>query len=215
VRGTDDGAVFVWVHDGRPAAVGSVFTIKVGAGRRDLIHEFHSLAAEPLTALWRGDRAWHCAGPGVELKPIPAAAAPAQTAPERLRQIQALAREYSANSIDRQGGRWELRLLAKPLYRYEGTRPEVLDGALFAFAQGTDPEVLLLIEAAAERGSHRWRYGLASFTDLGLQVRHKGVEVWSEPVATVLEGRSGPHVGFRITQQPGDNPDDFDRPGTP
>ena len=45
----------------------------------------------------------------------------------------------------------ELRLLATPLYRYRDTSPEGSDGALFAFVQGTDPEVLLLVETATTR----------------------------------------------------------------
>jgi hypothetical protein len=50
---------------------------------------------------------------------------------------------------DGQERRWELRLLPHPLYRYESTDPDVVDGALFAFvtSAGTDPEALLAIEA--------------------------------------------------------------------
>ena len=42
----------------------------------------------------------------------------------------------------RRDNRYTLRLLSQPLYRYESTDPEVLDGALFAFvtSAGTDPE---------------------------------------------------------------------------
>ena len=53
---------------------------------------------------------------------------------------------------------------------------------------------------------------LASFTDLELHVRQKGSEVWSTTIATQLEGRTGPHVGFTIECRKGDNPDEFDKP---
>ena len=127
VRGTDDGAIYLWTRDGCPEAAGSIFTIKDDDRTRRLVHEFHSLSARPLKAEWRGSLAWDCLAPGLEMKPIPARPKPADTPAARLRQIQALAREFSAHSIDRQASRWELRLLSKPLYRYESTRPEVLD----------------------------------------------------------------------------------------
>ena len=51
---------------------------------------------------------------------------------------------FTATSEDAKGGRWNRRLLPQPLYRYESTDPDVVDGALFAFvtSAGTDPEVL-------------------------------------------------------------------------
>jgi hypothetical protein len=58
-----------------------------------------------------------------------------------------------------------LRPLATPLYRYP-TRGAVLDGALFAFVVGTDPELLLLIEAQDDR----WRYAVARMNRDALQV---------------------------------------------
>ena len=40
--------------------------------------------------------------------------------------------------------RHELRLMPQPLYRYDADdEGGTFDGALFAFAQGTDPEILL------------------------------------------------------------------------
>ena len=41
--------------------------------------------------------------------------------------------------------------LSQPLYRYGGDDSGVLDGGLFVFVQGTDPEVFLLIEARRPR----------------------------------------------------------------
>ena len=57
--------------------------------------------------------------------------------------------------VERAGEEQALRLLPKPLYRYE--RPDgptsSSDGALFAFVLGTDPEVFLLLEAADRPGA--------------------------------------------------------------
>ena len=45
-----------------------------------------------------------------------------------------------------------MRLLAHPIYHYENTKGDLIDGGLFAFVQGTDPEVFLLVEARRPGG---------------------------------------------------------------
>ena len=66
-----------------------------------------------------------------------------------------LAREFSGTTQDLEEHRWELRLLPQPLYRYESTDPDVLDGAVFAFvtSAGTDPEAILVLEARKDPGA--------------------------------------------------------------
>jgi hypothetical protein len=64
----------------------------------------------------------------------------------------------------------------------------VIDGALFALTSsaGTDPEVLLLIEAREEGGKTRWEYACGRFGVVSMTVQHKGKEVWS----SILNRRS-------------------------
>jgi hypothetical protein len=178
VRGGDDGAVFLWLEDGRPAAVGTVFAWPQSNGLRVVQHEFHSFSTGPINAVWRGGTVW-APSVGVEPVPVPEAPVPAATPSQRLRQIKAIADGFSANSIDYDGGRWELRLLSKPLYRYESKPEDVaLDGALFTLTQGTDPEILLLIEARRTDEGYRWHYVCGRFSDYQLQVRYHDREVW-------------------------------------
>ena len=58
-----------------------------------------------------------------------------------------------------------------------------LDGALFTFAFGTDPEVLLVIEAQKTPAGAVWRYAAAPFTDFEIQLKYKDKLVWTEPLA--------------------------------
>jgi hypothetical protein len=53
VRGGDDGALYVWVRDGRPVAAVTFFTFKLPEGTRWVTHEHHSFATEPIEARWR------------------------------------------------------------------------------------------------------------------------------------------------------------------
>ena len=54
--------------------------------------ELHSLSLQPLVAEHSGGESWTPTRPGVELKPIPDAPAPAASPAQRLRQIRELAK---------------------------------------------------------------------------------------------------------------------------
>ena len=92
-----------------------------------------------------------------------------------------LAKEFTASETDRDGVIRELRLLTQPLYRYQSTDSAVLDGALFTFAEGTDTEIIMLIEARQNGNGFVWRYALARMNSVALRVLHNKREVWSVP----------------------------------
>jgi hypothetical protein len=176
-RTGEDGALFVWTLDGRPEVIGTIFTYRY----RDVIrrkHEYHTLAAGPLTASFRGQRVWAPRTAGIKLQPIPEAPRPTASARERLTQMKSLAREFSASMEDTSGQQFQLRLLPQPLLRYEPAAKEVLDGALFSFSLGTDPEAILVLEAHVASDHARWQYALARFHYIDIKVSHRGREVW-------------------------------------
>jgi len=180
-RTGEDGALFVWTLDGRPEVIGTIFTYRYN----DLLrrkHEFHSLAAGPLTANFRGQRVWAPRQAGVKLQPLPGAPQPAATARERLTQMKNLAREFSANMQDSNGENFQLRLLPQPLMRYEPAVKGLLDGALFSFSLGTDPEAILVLEAQETGGRTQWQYAIARFHFIDIKVAHQGREVWHVPL---------------------------------
>jgi hypothetical protein len=74
--------------------------------------------------------------------------------------------------------RESLRLLPRPLYRYETSDGPIIDGAVFAFVMGTDPETLLLIEAVENADGTAWQYAFARRTSGELEGRHAGKVVW-------------------------------------
>jgi hypothetical protein len=181
------GAVFIWTSRGRPEAIGTIFS-STGSGKRGVNHEFHSLSLSTLDVTRRGthDALWKPTSAGIDVTRIEGVSPPARSATQRLAQMRAMARDFSAGTRDATANRWELRLLSQPLYRYESTDPEVPDGAIFAFvtSAGTDPEAILVIEARQPPGGGLpvWYRGLARFTDLDLSVRYKGQEVYSAPI---------------------------------
>ena len=182
-EGSQQGVVFLWLRDGRPAAIGSIFSQPhTKPDGRQVIHEFHALDTEKLIVTrpmgvlneWKPEA-------GLARKELPGAPAPAATAPARLIQMRKLAAEFSGHTVDPEKKRWELRLLPTPLYRYPGAKAGVVDGALFALVStaGTDPEVLLLIEAKLTDGTLAWEYACGRFSDWELRVKRKNKEVYA------------------------------------
>jgi hypothetical protein len=180
VSGTKDGIVGMWIARGRPQVIVQF------SQRNVFIHEFCSTATGPLTTYRNGQAVWSPAVAGVTMQPIPDAPPPAETAVKRLTQMRKLAERFEViddfrpNYADPKTERHTLRLLTKPLYRYEPSS-EVIDGAVFGLVITTDPESLLLIEAHKTDKGAEWRYALTRMTVYALTGKLDGEQVWSAP----------------------------------
>ena len=182
-EGLQQGVLFLWLRDGRPSTLGCFFSEPEGRHKgRKVMHEFHALDPEKLLVT-RPEGALNEWKPeaGLSHKDLDGAPAPAPTASARLVQMRRLAQEFTGHSVDDQGKRWDLRLLPTPLYRYPEARSGVIDGGIFTLVSnaGTDPEILLLIEAREEAGKTRWQYALGRFSDRSLYAQRNNKEVWS------------------------------------
>ena len=107
--------------------------------------------------------------------------APAEMPAARLRQMKTLASQFSSTMLGWKADKTDrepLRLLPQPLYRYDSKRSDVLDGAVFAFVQGTDPESLFLIEAFKKGDGFKWQFAFVRRTSGELEGRHKDNVVW-------------------------------------
>jgi hypothetical protein len=180
ILGAVYGDLYLWTYRGRPEVVASF--VKWYHPFNHRTHEFQSLSLGPIIGERSGEPVWFSNRPGVELAPIPDAAEPAATPALRLRQMRDLARQFTGRQADRTGVDRDLRLLAKPLYRYEKTVGDLVDGALFVFALGTDPDAFLLIEDRIVEGKPRWLYGLTRMTALPMKISHQDHPVWNVPL---------------------------------
>ena len=178
VSGLRDGTLFIWTAGGRPQAAVQAFQLKDGLW----LHEFQSLSTEPFQMTIEGVREWGPARAGIEMKPAPEAPAPGKTDRQRLVQMRAIAEEYKAiDDFENKQSRWELRLLSKPVYRYAAADRGIIDGALWAFAHGTDPEVFVLLEAREAANGPEWQIGMAPMTAYAVEVSRKDKSVWNAP----------------------------------
>ncbi len=200
VTSVKDSAIFLWTdpETGRPEATIQMFR----APTKFWIHDWTSLATSPIVAevgpnvLWRPK-------PGVEFRPVPEAPAPAATPQARLRQMRALAEEFSATD-DFLGAGWsQLRLLPMPWLRYGKAGSGVEDGALFAFVLGTDPEVVLMIESRSDpAGGLRWEYALAPMTSFEVKAAWKGKQVWTLPWRKASKDPTDPFYDMYYSREP-------------
>jgi hypothetical protein len=191
------GASFMWLRAGRPAALGNIFSHpRDRSPGRQIRHELHALDPEKLLVKRDAYNEW-TPRTGLARKELPEAGTPVASRGSRLVQMRRLAQEFTGHSIDYDGKRWELRLLPTSLYLYPEARTGLVDGALFALMSGagTDPEVLLLIEAKEAGGKLQWEYACGRFSDWQLRVQRKDKEVFaSVPSDRNTSSHDAPHL---------------------
>lgn len=173
-RGTPDGATYLWTAHGRPEAIACVWWCD------GLCYAFGSLSTRPLTAEKDGTAVWYPSSPGITFDTFADAPAPAKTAAARLSQMKTLVRRFSAAMLAHGQHLFELRLLPQPLFRYESDQSDLLDGALFAFVDGTDPDVIVLVEARHNsNGDFEWQYAISRRAMGESEVRYQDKTIWS------------------------------------
>ncbi len=178
----NDGITCLWLEGNRPLAVVTCWARSTEEDLRkgELLREFVSLSARPLT-MRRGNQVIWSPRPAVVAdQPLADAPAPQTARTRRLAQMRELARRFQATSYKMESP-FELRLMPQPLYRYEDQESGILDGGLFAFAEGNDAEALLLLEAVAgdDGKSYAWRYTLARMTSYRIVILLDNREVFA------------------------------------
>ena len=196
------GDLYIWTADGRPEVVMSLF--KAWEPANGFHAEMQSLSLAPIDAERKGKLMWQPIKPGVELKPLADAAVPEDSPTRRLIQMRGLANEFAAVLTDfrrnNTGERHELRLLTQPLFRYRSTDPALIDGAMFAFVLGTDPEMFLLLEARQSQGKSGWQYGLARMNNDSMTALHKDTEVFQFERTTGDDRLHSPYVLMSVPE---------------
>jgi len=192
------GEVFLWTDEGRPAAVLSLyhFTDKDGVVREH--HEFCSLLSEPLS--FTGTVTW-APQSGLEFQILADKTAPADSARQRLSQLRELAAGFIAEKTTRDRITRPLRVLPQPVHRYKSEKNGIIDGALFAVVEATDPEIFLILEARTSGEKMEWHYALARMTSVGLKASFHGKEVWNVdvlPWREALSRKDLPYTAFQV-----------------
>jgi hypothetical protein len=121
--------------------------------------------------------------------------------------MKAMAEPFKVTMFSRKNGledREEMRLLPKPIYRYDLERaksihPDLIDGAMFAFAQGTDPEAVLMFEAVKKGDRTAWQYAFGRATAWTAEARLNNTVIWTAPNLNFSDPKSpGLAMGRRL-----------------
>lgn len=180
VRNHHHGTLWVWGREGRPAAIIEMYTARYSENDRSWPgNVVHSLAPEALRAEGKPQWEWAPDDPGFRPEKVPESVEVAASTRLRRAQMRTLAKRFAANQTWK-GDRSELRLLPTPILLYQSAKDGILDGGLFVFVHGgTNPEVVLILEAM-ERGDEKyWQFGCVRLGHAQAQVTFDEREVWS------------------------------------
>jgi hypothetical protein len=176
------GHTYVWLDRGRPAAAGCMY--RYFEPYQSFCGELVALTGSKLVAkrndkvIWEPETRW-------QWYPLVGAPAAGGGGPQRLAQMRAIAAECKVELLDRRnnpkGDNETPRLLATPIYRYDFARTKPLDGALFAYVIGTDPELLLLLECDTSAAAPEWRFGMGRMNRDAVKLRRNGETLWEAP----------------------------------
>jgi hypothetical protein len=176
VSNSADGVVAVYAHDGgRPDAIAQFFF----NSRKKWIAEFTIIPDGDVTIMRSGREHWKPSEYVCKFADLPGSPAPAAKPALRLPQMRAIAAAFAV--VDYFGDpevKQDLRLLPQPAYRY-AEDGKVVDGAVFIFAHGTNPECCVLLEAYQDGKGARYRYAVAPMSIYRLDARYKDAPVWS------------------------------------
>ena len=173
-REFSDGTLWFWKHSGRPIGVVAIELYPQNKAFGIVwALEFTSLATGPIEVeggehfdlsyadLYPpradGRLRWAPAQGGIAFREVSGAPVPAQTESARSRQMRDIVARFSAREFFQRKD-YALRLISHPIDRCADIASGVVDGEIFIYANGTNPEVLLMLEALtrARGGALSW-----------------------------------------------------------
>lgn len=194
-RNNDRGSVWGWGRKGRPVAVLELYQDL--DKRTRWVFAICNTSGRKLRASQAGVPWWRENASAAELKDIPSASPPSAETPLRQRQLKLLAEKFTGHQFwDPDNTRYELRLLKRPLYTYRDESSGVLDGGLFTLANGTNPEILLFIEARQDPQDHSkrvWQYAAGRLAHAELHLEYGGKEIFTAPRGDKLSASDQPY----------------------
>jgi hypothetical protein len=194
-RDHDRGSLWAWGEKGRPVALLELF--QAHNDRTEWVFSITNTSGGKLRATRAGARWWRENDSDVELKDIPQAPAPAADSTQRQRQMKILAQKFTGHEFwNPNNSRYELRRIERPVLTYQDEAAGVLDGGLFILANGTNPEILLFLEATVDpkdKAKTAWQFLVGRSAHAELHLEYDGKEVFSAPRGYQVAGPNKPY----------------------
>ena len=185
-----DAGVWRIGETGRPTALVTLEIYRAQKDKAILSYEFLSLVPAQLVIESPRGPTWHPTGTELKMTRLADAARPADSPKARLAQMRLISRRFSVHETLDTGEKVECRLLSQPIDRYADEDRHIADGAIFVFANGTNPELGLLLECDADD----WSYGVARLSAAALFAELDGKRFFEAP-QRFNQPRSAPYLG--------------------
>lgn len=183
-----DGTLWRWGATGRPVALMKIELYPTAAGGTRWVYCLASLSDDLIEAESNGRQPYRTTEPGLTMEPISNTREPAGSATLRRLQMKRLAQQFEVTIWNEVDNSDQMRLLPTPICRYSNPDAQLLDGAVFGFTMGTNPDVLVVIEADLSDGAAEWRFGCVCMTSAGFEVRFKDRVVFDVPYSRQRAG---------------------------
>jgi hypothetical protein len=197
-----DATMWIWTDGGRPVACQKVEAkLEFNTGEPLWGYCFTSLSADKLKVAWPG-RTYQSTEPGIAWQSFTDGFPPAAGNTQRKRQLRELARGFTGRILQnpRTGDSSEMRLFTTPIFEYSDPDSKQLVGAVFGFeTNGTNPDVLVLIEARGAAEKPQWQFAPARMTNGGISLNYRDRKVWEAPF---VEPGDGPFSNWLFFQTP-------------
>jgi hypothetical protein len=201
-----DATMWVWTDGGRPVAFEKVEAkYHVESSKPEWGYCFTSVTPELVAVTWSPERGYRSTEPGIAFAPVAKAPAVAERSTERKRQARELSREFSATIIldPRNNTTQEMRLLTTPIFEYADPETKELRGSVFGFAtNGTNPDLLLLLEVQGKKEAPEWHFAAARMTSGGIKLRRKEAQVWETTWVNWTEAPFATWTFFQTPRKP-------------
>ena len=177
-RGNEAGTLWAWSNGGRPIAMMELY--RATGDDQPWVHALTMTSPQLIRMTSKTGATWTPKKSDFEPRELPGDIAVGDKQVLRLRQMKEQARRFAAHEFwDPNNSRFELRLLTQPVHRYADAANKLIDGAVFVFAHGTNPEVLLFIEAVgSDAVSAKWQYACFRLGSAELHVELDNHKVW-------------------------------------
>jgi hypothetical protein len=187
-----DATLWVWTDRGRPAAFQKVEAMDFGERAPPQWQFcFASVSPDLLVAEWPTGRPFRATEPGVTFLSLPGAPPVAAGNAQRKRQAREIVRKFSARIVTNPADNTtqEMRLLTTPIFDYADPQTRKFQGAVFGLStNGTNPDVLLVLEVRSEADKSHWHFAPARMTSGAVTLTYGDSRVWETKWLNADEG---------------------------
>lgn len=174
-RDIGSSALWVWMDDEIPAMFQKIEVNTHQGSNNKWTWCFANSSSEKIQCSWPEVRK---VSPTVE--PVMAHAVPGIPEIKATPAAMALAARQLSRQFTARDGKDELRLMPRPLMEFASEKREIPYGAVFGFATGTNPSMLLILQVEMGDKGQRWVYRPVHMTSWNVVLDYDGKTVWQE-----------------------------------